>query len=348
MRKATCSICGSEQPSGEMFSWENRALCAACSAKRAGDAAASGEAGVPARMIDPTICSFCNSDHDDRELPLVGDRPACGECTVRLHARPFPLWVKASLALLLVLLGVALWHGRRPFSAGRHMMRGERAMAHQDYKAAGDEFAQVLNVFPDMQKAILLGAKAHFMDGDPDGAMKFLNGRASYDHDALYLEVNGLFKRSVSAVRKARRAVQLDAAGQSEEAARLMNEAATEYSQAQNLGIMAQVYSARAAFYRKDYDASLKFSQAAWDKNPADPNLTASLAAALACKYAVTGDPQFQTQAEQMLAKARELSDNTPANHAAYLEYSPRILYRLKSREIIDNAEYQRRFGAKP
>lgn len=345
MRQATCSICGSEQPSGEMFALEGKPVCAACAEKRPAEDKAAGEKLQLGRIMDPTICSICRTDHGQDQLPVIGGQPVCADCSPKLYSRPFPLWLKAGLAVLLALWGWSLWHGRHYFAAGRHLVLGERAMDRHDYRRASDEFVQVLQVLPDMQRAILMGAKAHFMAGDPDGAMHFFNGRQHYEHDALYSEVNGLFKRSVDAVRKARRAVALDGAGKNEEAARLMSEAAEEYPQSDGLVTMAQVYGGRAAFYRKDYDAALKFSDTAWRRNPNDPNLTAGLAAALACKYAVTGDQQFRSQAEQMLAKARELSEKSPADHAAFLKYSPRILYRLQSRQIIDNAEYDRRFG---
>lgn len=347
MRQATCSVCGSEQPSGEMFALEGKPICAACAAKRPAEAKAAGEKLQLGRIVDTTVCSVCHADQGQTVLPLIGGLPVCANCAPKLYSWPFPLWLKAGMAVLLVLLSWALWHGRHYFAAGRHMVIGERALDRHDYRRASDEFVQALKFQPGLQKATLLGAKANFLAGDPESAMPFFSMRDHYEHDTLYNEVNGMFKRSVDAVRKARRAVTLDDAGKYAEAAQLMNEASQEYPQAENLGTMAAVFNARAAFYSKDYDAALKFSDAAWHRNPNDPNLSASLASALACKYAVTGDPQFRTQAEQMLAKARELSDRSPADHAAYLQYSPRIVYRLESRQIIDNAEYDRRFGQK-
>jgi|GEM_PF-991900 tetratricopeptide (TPR) repeat protein len=351
MRKVICSVCGSEKPSGDVFVRDGQPVCSACVASSSSNASAQGnaasdESGALQRVADPTVCALCRTDYGDQELPLVGGKPICATCSVHLYSRPFPLWLKASLAVLLVLLGVALWHGRKYFSAGQHMVRGERAMTRLDYKTASDEFAQVIAILPDTQRAVLLGAKSRFMAGDPDGALRFFNGRKGFTHDSLFNEVNALLTKSVHAVRKARKAIQLDAAGQSDEAAHLMTEAASEYPQSENLGIMANLFNGRAAFYHKDYDAALKFSQAAWDKSPTDPNLTATLSSALACKYALTGDQPFRAQAEQMLAKAQELSNKSPQDHVAYLEYAPRILYRLQTREIIDNAEYQRRFGS--
>ena len=348
MRKATCSVCGSEQPSGEMFALDGRPICAPCAEKLPAETKAAGEKLQLGRIMDPTICSVCATDHGDTQLPLIGGKPVCDSCAPGLYHRPFPLWLKAGLAVLLLLLGWSLWRSRHYFAAERHMVRGERAMDRHDYTRAANEFEQVLLILPDTQKAVLLGAKAHFMAGDPDGAVRFFSQRSHWDHaDALYKEVNGMFKSSVNAVRKARRAVTLDGQGQYDEAARLMTEAAKEYPQALNLVIASQVFNSRAAFYRKDYDASLAFAQAALDKSPGDPNLNASVAAALACKYALTGDAKFHDQAEQMLAKAQTLAQASPDDRAAFEDYSVRIRYRLQSREILDKDEYDRRFPQK-
>jgi len=328
-----------------MFALDGKPVCGACAAQRPAEQKSAGEKLQLGRIVDKTICSVCKTDHGDTDLPLIGGLPVCEACAHKVLAWPFPVWLKAAMAVLLLLLGWALWHGRHYFPAGRHMVLGERALDHSDYRRASDEFTQVLKFRPDIQKAILLGAKANFLAGDPDRAMRFFHGSAHYKHDALYNEVMALFKHSVDAVSKARRANELDAAGKFDEAARLMTEAAEEYPQSQNLVITGQLYSARAAFYRKDYDAALRFTDAAWRSAPDDPNITASIAAALAAKYAVTGEPQLRAQAEQMLEKARQLSDRSPADHEAYLAYAPRVKYRLDSRQIIDGAEYDRRFG---
>jgi tetratricopeptide (TPR) repeat protein len=327
-----------------MFALDAKPVCAACVAQRPAEKKAAGEKLQLGRIVDKTICSVCHADHGETDLPLIGGLPVCDACSPKVLAWPFPFWIKAGMVALLLVLGWALWLGRHHFPAGRHMVLAERAMDHGDYRHASDEFAQVLKLQPNIQKAVLLGAKADLLAGDPDSALHFFRGRTHLKHDALYNEVMALLKRSVDAVSKARRATELDSAGRWDEAARLMTEAAEEYPQSQNLVIAGQVYSARAAFYRKDYEAALRFTDAAWRSAPDDPNLTASMAAALAAKYAVTGDQQFRTQAEQMLARAHELADRSPDDRAAYADYAPRIRYRLDSSQIIDTAEYDRRF----
>ena len=69
-----------------------------------------------------------------------------------------------------------------------------------------------------------------------------------------------------------------------------------------------------------------------------------AVASALACKYAKTGDSSYREQAEGMLAQAANDAKTEPNAQKIYDEYAERIQYRLKSREIIDTDEYNRRF----
>src|SRR5262249_37828271 len=98
------------------------------------------------------------------------------------------------------------------------------------------------------------------------------------------------------------------------------------------------------AFNRKDYDAFLRLSQAFRDREPDNPMAIGGVASALACKYAVTGDHQYRTQAEQMLEKAR-VQAQSPEEKAAVEEYAQRIRYRLGARGIIAEQELRHRFS---
>jgi hypothetical protein len=69
------------------------------------------------------------------------------------------------------------------------------------------------------------------------------------------------------------------------------------------------------------------------------------MASALACKYAVTGDPAFRKQSEDTLAKAELLAQRSSEEKSAFEPLAERIRYRLATREILDTDEYNRRFG---
>src|SRR5262249_39705639 len=95
------------------------------------------------------------------------------------------------------------------------------------------------------------------------------------------------------------------------------------------------------AFDAKDYDTFLAKSQEMSNRHPKDAFAVAGVASAYACKYAVTGSEAFRTQSLALLDKARALSRVDPAR---FKEYEERIRYRLETREIIDKAEYDKRF----
>ena len=122
-----------------------------------------------------------------------------------------------------------------------------------------------------------------------------------------------------------------------------MHAAAAGYPELPSLAFAAEVYDAGAAFARKDYDTFVAIGKKQWAEHPA-PGTAASLASALACKYAVTGDGAYRQQSEEMLAKAQQMAQGNAEDRKGLDEYFPRIRYRLDHREIITRTEYDRRF----
>jgi tetratricopeptide (TPR) repeat protein len=319
-------------------------VCRLCAEARAKEAKTSGRSIQLSRIIDPTICWKCKTDYGEKDLPSIAGVPVCGTCALALYESPFPGWLKASLAALLGLLAVALWTGRPYFTAGRHLMLAERALDQSDFATASVHFGEVLKVGPTDQKVVLLGAKASILSGDPEQGQRFLNQRDSFSMDGLFAEVSGLVDHLTDAFNKAGQAAQQDSLGHEEEAARLMNEASRAYPQSRQLAVSALLFDGRVAYDRKDYDALLQVSRDALARLPDNPTLVAGVASALACKYAVTGNPEFRHEAERLLVQARTLSLSSPEEAARFDEYAERIPYRLDSRVIIDKDEYDRRF----
>jgi hypothetical protein len=346
MQRAKCSFCGDEG-AFEAFRLYEKVICRPCAEKLAQEATTLGKSLPLVRIIDKTICTKCKTDYGSSELPLVGGAPFCATCAQPLYAYPYPVWLKAGLAGLLLVLSVALWRGLPYFKAGRHLVLAERALDRNDFQQARAHFAEVLKVGPTDQKVILLGAKANLRAGDIAGAQKFLNLRTEYESDSLFTEVNGTWKRAVAAYDKAASAQKLAESHQDQEAARLMHEASSEYPESLNLAKAALALDASAAFERKDYDGFLQSTRNQLNMNPDDPTLMGQVASALACKYAVTGSPEFRSQAEQALAQAQALAQKSVGRRADFEEYAERIRYRLETRQIIDKDEYDRRFRKK-
>jgi tetratricopeptide (TPR) repeat protein len=343
MRKVTCQSCRAEQPFSGFFRVNGTLLCEACANKSAADLESRSQPLEVTREIDPTICSQCQTDYGRTELPLVGGLPFCDNCRQAVYNRGFPAWLTASLAGLLVLLAVALWHGSAYFRAERSLILGERALGQGSYVQAAAYFEDVLKMSPKGQKGVLLSAKAYLLAGDVEKGQAAINRREKFEQDALFREVNALWSRTVSAFDKAERASNLQQERKWEEAAKVMREAATEYPQSAYLAVAADLYAGGAAFQRKDYDRFLEFTKAAMSRDSNDANTLATAASAFACKYAVTGNPEFRAQSEEMLDKAKALV-TSPEAQEWYDEYAERIHHRLDSREIIERDEYNRRF----
>lgn len=98
------------------------------------------------------------------------------------------------------------------------------------------------------------------------------------------------------------------------------------------------------AFDRKNYDEFLSLSLDLMKKHPNEPNVIGGVASAYACKYAVTGDDSFKRLSLDFLDSARRRAGK---DNPDFAEYEARIQHRLATREIIDAAEYHRRFPAK-
>jgi tetratricopeptide (TPR) repeat protein len=93
------------------------------------------------------------------------------------------------------------------------------------------------------------------------------------------------------------------------------------------------------AFDAKDYDTFLSKAREFQKAHPQKEMSAAMVASALACKYAETGDETFQRECLALLDQAQKWPSDD-----ADTDYRQRILHRLRTREIIDRKEFQRRF----
>jgi len=349
MRQGTCCECGLTTSIRSFYSFNGKVYCEPCVWKASREAAEKGEPSQYVSLTDNSVCVRCGaSSGDTSEHALVGKLPLCPSCALQVTAWPYPSWLKATLAGLLVLLGVALVHGRTYFHAGRQMYRGERLVDEKRFAEALPYLKEAIQIAPQSDKAVLLTAKAALNVGDLETAGKALQGHAGGNfedgNDPQFLEVKALWDRAEAAAKKAEKAQELaQHEGHDAEAAQLMHEAVALYPEAPGLAIAAEVYDGGAAYERKDYDSFLAISLKQWKAAPSSET-AAIVASAAACKYAVTGDPSFRKQAEEMLHTAEEKAHENAAALKSLDEYAPRIRYRLETRQILSREEYNRRF----
>jgi hypothetical protein len=350
MRQGTCTSCGTNLPLASCYAFrDGKVCCQSCVKNLAQTAKEAGQPHVYYSIIDRTICSRCQADNGLSDHPLTSGRPFCHSCTELLRAWPYPQWLKLALLGLLLLLGFALVHGRKYFQAGKGLYLGERLIEERKYAAGIPGLQAAVDIAPHSDKAVLLLAKAYFLTGDAAKAFKAIqrhnNGSFEHPDDSLFVEVKDLSDRANRAYEKADDASKLAAQpGKAEEAFQKIREAASIYPESTALAEVVPAFEIGVAFEKKDYDRFLLLAQDIAQKTPASAQKVGQLASALACKYAVTGDPALRQRAETTLEEARLLAKASPDQAREFSEYEERIQYRLKSREIIDTPEFNRRF----
>ncbi len=349
MSEATCSACGLQASVRSLFDLNGQTYCAQCVQTAAENAKRSGQPTAYMPLINRSICARCNSYISDQSTAMqTGGARFCGACAPLIKDWGYPAWLRLSLAALLLLLVVALVHGKKYFSAGRAMYIGEHLVEQGKHAEALTYLKETLRVAPGSDKAVLLAAKAALLTGDVATADKALHGHDDGHFEdgqsAEFLEVNSLWNRANQALEKADRASKLaEKGGNSAEAARLMHEAASDYPEMPGLRIAAENFDAGAAFDRGDFDTYLSISENQW-KQEAGPGTAMALANALACKYVLTGIIPFRERSMDMIAKSKELAGGDAETLKALDEYIPLITYRIENRQIISKQEYNRRF----
>jgi len=350
MREGTCSGCGLKAPIGSFYSIAGKLYCEPCSWKEERAAGERGEKLEKVSVVDGSACARCKvraADTGSADFPVFKGIPLCPNCQHRIQNWPYPVWLKASLAGLLILLAVALIHGRKYFHAGRVLYAGEHLVEQHKYKEAVPLLKEADDLAPQSDKASLLLAKAAINIGDVRTAQKAIQSHAAghYDTSDEFHEVNALWNRAIAALDKADKASELESQpGKTAEAEALMRQAAAEYPEAPQLGAAIPYFEAGSAFERKDYDRFLSVAEGIWKAYPAEPGAASELAGALACKYAVTGDPSLRTRSEEMMEKALQLAQGDKEAEQSEREYAERLKHRIDTREIINKQEYDRRF----
>lgn len=347
MSEETCSACGLTTSIRSLYDLNGRTYCEPCVRTASGNARRSGQPSIYMPLINRSICARCNTFiSNDSSSTQIGGGRFCSTCAPLIKDWDYPVWLKISLASLLLLLIVALVHGRKYFHAGRAMYIGERLAEQGKYADALPYLKETLAIAPASDKASLLAAKSALLIGDVADADKAL-----HDHDgghyedgqsAQFLEVNSLWDRANQALEKAEQAGKLaQQDGKSDQAAKLMHQAAALYPQLHGLAFAAESLEGAADFERRDFDSFLAVSENQWREQPVSET-AAQLASALACKFAITRTITFRQRALEMLEKARQLAQGDSEALKSLDEYAPRIQYRLDTRKIITKQEYDR------
>lgn len=349
MSNVTCGVCGQSSAPSQAFDIEGKIHCGKCADATVQAAKASAKKIHIIRYVDRSICARCNTYIGEPGSDVNPGEPRfCASCLALVQDWPYPQWLKFSLLGLLVLLVFSLLDGRKYFQAGKNLYRGEQLVENGQYEKALPYLKESLKIAPNSDKGALLTAKAALLIGDLPAAQAALqghNGGSFEDADKPeFREVDALWKSAITATKYLDQADKLDRqGGHEEEAAKLTHQAAATFPQFPNMALLVNGADQGVAFARKDYDKYLSLAEKDW--NTMQVAATASrMSSALACKYAIIGDPSYRQRSEEMLAKAKELSHGDKESLENLAEFEERNTYRLNSRKIITKFEYDQKF----
>ena len=146
MLKVKCSVCGKILPMKDTSKTDDRILCADCYEKLT--STRKTVASEFRYQTDPTVCGRCGLDNGSNPLPTLASQPMCQPCTDTLRNRPFPSWIKASFAGLIIFVVLAAVWNMRFFLAWQDTKAAFQLMG-QDMGQAAERMRTARNRVPE-------------------------------------------------------------------------------------------------------------------------------------------------------------------------------------------------------
>jgi hypothetical protein len=111
VRKVTCEKCEREFQVNETLKVRGSVICRSCAQSFL------SKEKVPRnqveQQIDPTMCIGCGLDNGDADLGKLGRLPVCPACEALFKNRLFPVWVKAALVgMVILVVSTLVWNSR--------------------------------------------------------------------------------------------------------------------------------------------------------------------------------------------------------------------------------------------
>jgi hypothetical protein len=345
MQSRQCLDCAKTVPAATTFVVNGRVLCTPCADKVVIEIQKAKGALEVLRGNDPTICFKCAADFGSTELPLSAGMHACENCRNQMLNFEYPAWLKIAFAALLLLLGVALVHGRSYFAAGRSYYRAKKLLDTGHPLEAVLHFQKALESGTTSADVLQNTALAYLRAGMPEEAYKLVEGR-TFEKTELFRSVEAEFDRWVQASEKANNAAQLYKEKKYREAAMSMHEAAAAYPELPSFADSADRLDYTVLFDAGDYDGLVNLSEKLWARNHTYES-AAALAGAYACRNAVTGDDEIKRKATHMMDSARSLAKSKD-DQDDLSEWQPRFDHRIQTRRILTREQYYSLFPQEP
>ena len=154
MQFAHCAVCNNSFIKSQTFDVFGRTFCSQCGKKfitglKPNEPAYDGII----RITDPTICAWCNTANGSATLPaLIASLPTCATCNARMRNWPYPMWIKVSFAILVLIVAGSFAYHFRFVDALIRMRRAEHASKLGHTVAAADLWEQAARRVPEKRQ----------------------------------------------------------------------------------------------------------------------------------------------------------------------------------------------------
>jgi hypothetical protein len=160
VRNAECDKCDGEFQTNETLKVRESIVCQPCAESIFAEEQITAD--QVQRQADPTICVECGLDNGDTDLAKLAGLPVCPQCEALFRNRPFPAWVKAALAGLIVLVALALGWNSRFIRAYYELRSFGSTMAAGDFERGAAYFISASKRVPENED---LQAYAGYYEG---------------------------------------------------------------------------------------------------------------------------------------------------------------------------------------
>ena len=163
MKRLECEQCGKLYPMNDMVKSEEsgKKFCKPCADKALQNTENPLEGEIK-KLIDPTVCAYCNADPGSSQLPTIAGLPVCSQCDVFLRNRPFPLWIKLSFVAVVVLVIFSIGWNLRFIRAYIEMNDSFKLMAQGNLAQASASMSSSAMRVPESADVQIL---ANYMQG---------------------------------------------------------------------------------------------------------------------------------------------------------------------------------------
>lgn len=150
MQKDMCSSCQKEFLKNNTYLIKDVVFCEAC-----GNEFLNKNKSIPQEAIikqmDNTLCYTCGRDNGNVRFMEISGIPLCMECTATARNRPFPKWIKISLAAVISLVIFSFIWNLRFIEAYFSLKQSFKAVAEGELEKAVDLINKASQKVPESQ-----------------------------------------------------------------------------------------------------------------------------------------------------------------------------------------------------